>query len=438
MKFCNLKMQFQKQTNSYHKRIVFADIKLEPKIRQFGGIMKKIIKRIIAPLCAVLAVTAGATGYYGFSLPDSYYVGQGERLEIKGASYISAVRSGTEIYASSTATELDTAELKLFGLLPIKTVKVNRVERPTLTACGTPFGIKVLTDGVIVIGLGDVSGYDGIESPAAKAGIKQGDIIKEVNGRRVNSNNEITNAVQNDENKATVLISRNGRELKVEVKPVKSKIDDKLKIGVWVRDSSAGIGTLTFYDDDTMNFGGLGHAICDVDTGVALPISSGEVVSVAISSVTKGTAGNPGELCGSFISRISIGKIKTNTESGVFGSMDFAPVNTDEIPLAFKQEITVGPAQILTTISGTSPKAYDILIEKIDYNYDNVSKNMVIKIIDPELLSKAGGIVQGMSGSPIIQNGRLAGAVTHVFVNDPTRGFGIFSENMYNFSENAA
>ncbi len=114
------------------------------------------------------------------------------------------------------------------------------------------------------------------------------------------------------------------------------------------------------------------------------------------------------------------------------------PVNTDEIPLAFKQEITVGPAQILTTISGTSPKAYDILIEKIDYNYDNVSKNMVIKIIDPELLSKAGGIVQGMSGSPIIQNGRLAGAVTHVFVNDPTRGFGIFSENMYNFSENAA
>jgi stage IV sporulation protein B len=297
-----------------------------------------------------------------------------------------------------------------------------------LVPCGSPFGIKIKTDGAVVTAMGDI---DGQPSPARVAGIRTGDIIRTVNGVAIESGSDITEAVQLNSDTAVIELIREGREMTLEVVPVQSRRDSMFRLGIWVRASSAGIGTLTFFDPEQGTFGGLGHGVCDIDTGKILPLLSGEAVSVTISGIVKGSAGAPGELSGSFMSRVPIGTIEHNTELGVFGMMNYAPSLESGIPMAFKQEIKVGAATILSTVGGSNPKEYDIFIERIDYNENNRVKNMVIRIADEELISKTGGIVQGMSGSPILQNGMLVGAVTHVFVNDSTRGYAIFAENMF-------
>ena len=197
-----------------------------------------------------------------------------------------------------------------------------------------------------------------------------------------------------------------------------------------MRDSTAGIGTITFYNPETGAFGGLGHGICDTDTTELMPLLNGEIVPVTISGVTKGQKGSPGELKGYFASNESVGTLSANVEEGVYGNLDTAPAGSTPLKAAMKQEVKAGAAQILTTIDGSGPQYYDIQVESIDYHENQSSKNMVIHVTDSALLEKTGGIVQGMSGSPIIQNGKIVGAVTHVFVNDPTRGYGIFAENM--------
>jgi stage IV sporulation protein B len=292
-----------------------------------------------------------------------------------------------------------------------------------------PFGLKIKTDGALVTGMGDVAGSP---SPAREAGIKLGDVIKSVNGIDIERSSDITRAVQGSEDSIAVVdISRNGENLTFEISPIRCVRDNLYKLGLWVRASSAGIGTVTFYDPERGMFGGLGHGVCDVDTGKLLPLANGEAVSVTISGIVKGRPGEPGELNGSFMSRVPIGIIEQNTELGVFGTMNYAPTLESGIPMAFKQEVKVGPATILSTISGSTPKEYDIMIERLDFNDNSQVKNIVIRITDTELLSKSGGIVQGMSGSPIIQNNMLVGAVTHVFINDSSRGYAVFAENMY-------
>ena len=203
------------------------------------------------------------------------------------------------------------------------------------------------------------------------------------------------------------------------------------KIGVWVRDSSAGIGTMTFYDNDTGCFAGLGHGICDSEAGTILPLLSGDIVTAEINGLTKSTTGSAGSLRGYFADDNAIGTILTNSERGVFGKAEKAPIDNLEIPIAWKQNVHTGEAKVLSTIDGSEPKYYNIWIENVSRNDNQETKNMVIHVTDGELLDTAGGIVQGMSGSPIIQDGKLIGAVTHVFVNDPTRGYAIFAENMY-------
>ena len=206
------------------------------------------------------------------------------------------------------------------------------------------------------------------------------------------------------------------------------------KAGFWVRDSSAGIGTLTFYDPENLSFAGLGHAVCDVDTGTVLPFSSGEIVTAAITKVKKGTAGAPGELGGTFTGTERLGTVKINNETGLYGTLEYE-IGGISVPLAPKQEIYEGAAVILSTIDGTETAEYDIIIEKISLSDDSLTKNMIIRVTDDDLIEITGGIVQGMSGSPIIQDGKLVGAVTHVFVNDPTKGYGIFIENMLETAE---
>ncbi|MCL2637287.1 MAG: SpoIVB peptidase [Oscillospiraceae bacterium] len=396
--------------------------------------MRKIFKAAYGTLVCFVLLLCVVFAFYYTQLPDKFYLSGNAPLNIRTFFNITADLSHTENEALPALSSVDTGiqeqtvSLKLFGIIPIKEVQLERIDRPVLVPCGTPFGIKIRTDGAIVTGLGDI---DGSPSPARLAGLRTGDIIVSVNGVSIEKSADITDAVQFKAGEAVVELIRDGKEMSLNINPIQSGRDNLYRIGVWVRASSAGIGTLTFYDPARGSFGGLGHGVCDVDTGKILPLSSGEAVSVTISGVIKGRPGDPGELSGSFLSRAPIGTIERNTELGVFGTMNYAPSLDSGIPMAFKQEVTTGAATILSTIGGSSAQEYEIYIERLDFNENNQVKNMVIRITDEELIAKTGGIVQGMSGSPIIQNGMLAGAVTHVFVNDNTRGYAIFAENMY-------
>lgn len=270
-------------------------------------------------------------------------------------------------------------------------------------------------------------------NPAQDAGIKVGDIIIKMNGVIVQSNTEVKEIIASSAgNPVSVELRRKDQYFTVEMVPVCSGTDGNYRGGLWVRDSSAGIGTISFYDPQRCVFGGLGHAITDVDTGDIIPISSGEVVDVIIAGADKGVQGRAGELRGSFKNDLTVGLININEQTGVYGTMKQTPTKGQAIPLGLKQEISEGPATVRTTISVDGVDEFNIYIEKISLS--ETTKGMVVHITDERLLDATGGIVHGMSGSPIIQNGKLVGAITHVFVNDPTRGYAIFAENMYKTS----
>lgn len=398
--------------------------------------MKRIIKAFTA-LCLAAAITVlTAAAVMAAKLPDEFLVEAGTKLllsdKIKAGTFQDTL-SGKIIRAEKT-TDVGASyntQLSMFGLIPIKDVKVSVVEERVLIPCGTPFGIKMFTDGVVVVGLTDIEVDKGMCNPAKDAGIKLGDVITKINGKKVTTNEDIASMVSSSNGKAlTFCIRRGNSEMEITFVPVKAKSDNRYKAGIWVRDSSAGIGTVTFYDAQSGLFGGLGHPVCDIDTGEILPLMSGDVVGVTITDVTKGVPGLPGELKGSFNSSSVDGSLIVNTQTGIYGMLNASPSNHAPLPVALKQEIKEGKATILSTVDGTGPKEYNIVIEKVNMNDANPTKNLIIRITDARLLEKTGGIVQGMSGSPILQDNKLVGAVTHVFVNDPARGYGIFAENM--------
>lgn len=401
--------------------------------------MKKV--KYILNSCIVLIIIAfgtvsGVCIYYSSVLAESYYIYEGENLDLKGIPVKASFVDKEMAVSGSSERKM---ELKLLGLFKVKNINVTSVKQQNIAPSGRPFGIKLLTKGIVTIGLGDVSTENGNISPAKDAGLREGDILISINGEQIKSTADFSGIIQEcgeNGSNVEVIYQRNGKENKASIKPVVSKIDGKARAGIWVRDSSAGLGTMTFVNTETKVFGGLGHPVCDIDTGIILPIDKAYSVPVIINSVTKGVKGNPGALNGSFISAESMGSVTVNNESGVFGILDEVDGRSyKELPVCLKQDVEVGEAKILTTIEGTEPKEYDILIEKINYDYEQMSKNMIIKITDKELLQKTGGVVQGMSGSPIIQNGKFIGAITHVFVNDPERGYGIFAENMVKFTQ---
>lgn len=397
--------------------------------------MKKLFKGLNILAAIALFNIWTAVAYYSDKLPDNYYVNAGQSLEINSVLDIDASVKDTALQSNAAQTypASQVVELKLFGLIPIKDVEITSVETPVLVPGGTPFGIKLLMEGVMVVGMGDVEcSTDSPSCPAAAAGIQKGDVILSIDGKDVNSNSDVAKAISDSDGESVeVTLVRDNSRMVLELIPVHSELTDSYQAGMWVRDSTAGIGTLTFYDPSDNSFGGLGHPICDVDTGSVVPVSKGEIVNVTINSIKKGIDGIPGELQGTFTSSDPIGVLDKNNKYGVFGVLTRSMDTSGAIPIALKQEIHEGDATILTTIDGSEPKEYSIKIEKIDYKNTDSAKNMIIKITDEELLEKTGGIVQGMSGSPIIQDGKLAGAVTHVFVSDPSRGYGIFAENMY-------
>lgn len=300
----------------------------------------------------------------------------------------------------------------------------------TLIPGGMAFGVKFFTEGAIVLGTTGVETASGVVSPAKDSGIQSGDIIVRAGGTEFKSANELIRLIAGCGGKPiTIAFVRNGEEKSSTVNPVLDKDSGQYRIGILVRDSTAGIGTITYIDPETLDFGGLGHGIYDSETGLLLPLSRGAIVNVSITDVVKSVKNDPGELKGSFDSKV-IGELWENSDQGVFGRFISLPKNTDKaIPVADKSEIKEGKAHILTTLDGHDREEYEIEIEHI-YGGSGTMKNFVIHVTDEKLVDQTGGIVQGMSGSPIIQDGKLIGAVTHVLVNDPTRGYGIFIENM--------
>ena len=401
--------------------------------------MKKIIKFTAVLINIILAAVLGIIIYYNTVLPNNYYITSGSELklsEIIETIPCTGVPLGKAVAAEADKSGVRKAELKLLGIIPIKIVNIQEVDEPLLVPCGNPFGIKLLTDGVIAV---EVSGFEtasGYRSPAADAGIKTGDIIKTVNGKKVMSNEDIEKIISESGGKSLSFnLMRDDKNLILNVTPELCSADGSYRAGLWVRDSSAGIGTVTFYNPETGVFAGLGHPVCDIDTGNILPLSEGEVVDVNVNGVKRGTAGVPGELLGSFSSLSAIGSLELNCADGLYGIMSSFSACNEAVPLGMRQEIETGEAYIYTTVSGNQPKLYKIVIEKIDLHDTKGSKNMIIRVTDKELLEKSGGIVQGMSGSPIIQNGKLVGAVTHVFVNNPAKGYAIFADTMYECSK---
>lgn len=321
---------------------------------------------------------------------------------------------------------------KWLGVLPLKTIKVYTVEKQEVLVSGSPVGIYMETKGVLVIDSGEITDREGIRRTPAEHIIQSGDYICEIDGKVLTGKRQLMQLVRENQGEPMELqVIRHQETIKLEMTPVETE-DGSYKLGIWVRDNIQGIGTLTYVEPDG-TFGALGHGISDTDTGERLEISDGDLYRADILSIRKGTAGTPGELRGviNYREENRIGTICGNSQYGIRGQMEPGKYTESmkKIPTGLKQEIQTGKAEIRCDI-GDGIREYQCEILEIDSNARDTNKCFVLRITDDDLLSRTGGIVQGMSGSPVLQNGKLIGAITHVFVNDPTKGYGIFIENM--------
>jgi stage IV sporulation protein B len=370
-------------------------------------------------------------------IPNTIFIREGQNIS---SDYFFRLSEENDVKVSNLLDKKETekkAKVKLLGFLPVKSVSVRSIPSEImLYPGGQPVGVKISTKGVLVVALSDIETKNGkVASPGATAGIQIGDSIIKINEKEITASEQVASIVSSSEgNDLSITLERKGSIIKKKIKPVKSDNDNSYKIGLWVRDSTAGVGTLTFYDAKSQKFAALGHPITDIDTGTILTVGSGQIISSSIVSVRKGLRGSPGELKGIFVDEeSSLGNVHKNTECGIFGSADKRLINekyNKPMKIALRKEIKEGPAKIITTVQGEEPKAYSIEIQKLLEQDSPGPKSMIIKVTDPELLEKTGGIVQGMSGSPIIQNDKIIGAVTHVLINKPDVGYGIYIEWM--------
>lgn len=330
--------------------------------------------------------------------------------------------------------------LSLLGI-NIKTITANVIENTKVIPLGNLIGLKLYTEGVLVVGMSEIKGEDNlIYKPYEQAGIEQGDSIIEINDVEVNTTEELIECVSKCKGEAIdVKYLKDGNILETQIVPVKTS-DNIYKIGLWVRDTEAGIGTATFYEKSSNSFAALGHGIQDIDTKELVEISSGEFVTSEIINIDKGKEGKPGKIEGTIEESIDIGEIYSNTEFGIYGNListsDLDILDTNEVEVASRNEIDIGKATVICTLEDGKKSEYEIEIQKIYINNNENNKSMVVKITDEELLEKTGGIIQGMSGSPIIQNGKIIGCLTHVFVSDPTKGYALFADIMVNQMKN--
>lgn len=397
--------------------------------------------KTLSAICTALCVVVFSLVYFGQkNIPDKITTIENSTYEFKSVFGISLFRLDYEDekrVASGTArASQNEVEIDLLNIIPVKTAEITNSKRKYVILGGELFGVKLYTDGVLVVDTDMVETENGKVNPAQEAGLRVGDIIKSVNNEKISSTKSLANKIQaSNGEKMKFDIVRNNRNLTIEFETFKEKATGKYKAGLWVRDSTAGLGTVTFYNSSNNTFAGLGHGIYDVDTNEIMPMNNGKVFNAYANGIYKSSTGSVGELCG-IITGKSIGELCLNNDMGVYGFTETD--KTEAVPVAVKQEVTTGKAKIYCTLDDSGVKSYDIEIKKIYSNSDSVNKDMIIEVTDKALLEKTGGIVQGMSGSPIIQNGKLVGAVTHVFVNDPTKGYAIYIERMLETVEDMA
>ena len=412
--------------------------------------MKKIIqpKKIIQALLLLLPIIFLLNIYC--SVPSNLRIPENTAytLELSPFCSVTGRSEGTLAAANTTHAMLEESNgdvslntgstgeyslsMKLFDCIPIKTINVTVTPKTYVVPSGSPIGVKLHTKGILIVSISDVTAVGNVQvSPGKAAGLKESDRILAVNGTAVDSAEDFAKLVNQIQGTVTLTIARDEETFDVQVTPALSAEENQYKLGIWVRDSTAGIGTLTFYDPKTSAFGALGHAITDVDTGDVMTVNTGNIIGCKIISATKGESGTPGELTGSFSGK-SLGTITANSELGVYGHIEaFDNIYAAEpVEVATRFQIKEGPAVILADVDGNGVAQYMVEIEKVSKSGGINNKGIILKITDPLLMEKTGGIVQGMSGAPILQNNMLIGAVTHVFVNDPQRGYGIFAENM--------
>ncbi len=313
---------------------------------------------------------------------------------------------------------------------------MTQTQTRKLIPVGRAVGIKLFSDGVLVVGFSQIPAAGGNVAPARECGLREGDIITHINASEVDTIEEVQekiSAIGGEEMSIRAL--RDGKQLQVTAQAVKCSTDGNYKLGAWLRDSMAGIGTVTWYDPDTGAFGALGHGINDVDTAQLMPLESGGVLGASVDGVKKGKRGEPGELHGSFELSRDIGTLTANTCSGIFGTLTGDELaRLEPVEVAAAEQVEPGKAIIYSNVSGNEVRAYEVEITKL-FPHAEDGRDMMIRVTDPALLAETGGIVQGMSGSPILQNGRLVGAVTHVLVGDPTQGYGILAQRMLKVAE---
>ena len=392
--------------------------------------MYKKILRLTALLAFLLLLAVACIAGLAAALPDTFYTADAPTaLQVASMPYLTAQKKQGSVAADS-ASPVTSANvtLALFGVLPVKTVRAVSTPRRTVQVCGTPFGVKLFSDGALVVAFSDRYTALGSENPAKTAGLRLGDLIVSAGGREVRSNDDLTTAIQAANGRPLpVVYRRGGAQYTAELVPVKDEQGD-YKAGVWVRDSGAGIGTMSFIDPAHGTFAGLGHSISDADTGADLTLLSGEIVPVTITGCIRGAAGSPGELRGEF-SDAPAGTVLANDTAGVYGQYSGSQTG-HSMPVANLQEVIPGDAELWTTVQGTTAQPYKVKIERVTMTGNDPNRNLLIRVTDARLLEATGGIVQGMSGSPIVQNGQLAAVLTHVLVNDPTSGYAIFAATM--------
>mgnify|MGYP000033145716 FL=1 len=388
---------------------------------------------LIAFLLVLLAYVSNIT-----AIPKSVILFENEELNYKPILGVSIDKSKMVETSTTIATENSKKEeqydVSLLGI-KLKTVTANVIQNKKVIPLGNLAGLKLFTQGVLVVGISQIQGEDNkIYKPYEEAGIEQGDSIIKINNEEIDSTEELLACISKCNGKAMdITYLKNGETIEKQITPVKTS-KHTYKLGLWVRDAAAGVGTLSFYDIETNSIASLGHGIQDIDTSEMVDISSGEFVTSKIVTVKKGEKENPGRIEGSIENSTNIGGIYSNTKFGVYGYLknkELLNLDTKRaMNIALRNEIKQGKASILCTLEDGKQEEYEVNVQKIFLNNNEDNKSMVIKITDERLLEKTGGIIQGMSGSPIIQNGKLIGALTHVLVSDPTTGYGVFADLM--------
>ena len=410
--------------------IILKVIKLKPK-KLLIAFLLFFLTTILIYVCAIDAI------------PKSIILFKGEELNIRKIFGITIENKNLKYGTIQTSTEMvkkqkigtTNLEVKLFNTFNVKDIDVSVIERTKVIPVGQVSGIKLYTSGVLVVGMSEIKGIDNIKhKPYENSGIQEGDTIVQIEDKDITDTNELISIVNSSKGKElNIKYVRNNDSLECSITPVKTS-QTEYKLGLWVRDSAAGIGTMTYIEPSSNSFAALGHGITDIDTGNVLNISNGQFITTKVLSIIKGMNGNPGKILGTINEQSKIGTINKNSIFGIYGVVDDitnVKINSnDTINVATRNEIELGEAKILCSLDGESAEEYKIQIEKIYLNNDYDNKSMLIKVTDNKLIEKTGGIIQGMSGSPVIQNGKFIGAVTNVLINDPTRGYVVFGDLM--------